>query len=134
MAIVGIGTDVVSVSRFRALIAHGGERFLRRWFGTTEMLPHQAHLDPAPRAAAAFAAKEATLKAMRVRGEGPLRWREIEVTADAAGQLRVRVIGTMADLADYAGIARFHLSVSLQTHHAIAMVIAEATTGPDDLR
>src|SRR4051794_23714912 len=79
MAILGLGMDVCSVERIRALVGGPrGERFLARVFTPAERTLCSARADFASAYAARFAAKEALVKAL---GAPPgIRWQDMEVT------------------------------------------------------
>lgn len=127
MVVVGIGTDVVALARFERLLARGGRRFLDRWFTLTEVTDCLRTDRPAHLAAVRFAAKEATVKSLRLPPGGPQRWREIEVSSDPEGRLQVQVRGSIEDSARSAGITSFHLSTSRDTRYAMAVVLATAS-------
>jgi holo-[acyl-carrier protein] synthase len=82
------------------------------------------------RLAARFAAKEATLKVLRV-GDHPIPWREIEVRRDASGWVDLSLTGQAATLAKTAGIARFSVSLTHECGCAAAVVIAEIDEAAD---
>lgn len=124
MVIVGVGTDLVAVTRFGRLIEHGGRRFLDRWFRPEEVDFCLARSEPARHAAARFAAKEAALKSLRTPGVGPLRWRDIEVSRDLDGLPGLCLHGSMRGLAHSTGVTVFHLSISHDANYATATVVA----------
>ena len=74
--------------------------------------------------AACFAAKEATMKALR--GTGPaLTWRSISVGRDAEGRPTLRLSGGAADIARQARVKRLGLSITYRKRVAAAIVLAE---------
>src|SRR5690606_25683281 len=62
--IVGIGTDLVLLSRIEAVLERQGERFARRILTPAELQRFLAHSQPARYLAKRYAAKEAILKAL----------------------------------------------------------------------
>jgi len=116
MAVVGIGVDVVDLSRF--------EESLRRTPGLRDRLftPEERGL-PVPSLAARFAAKEALAKALGAPAE--LSWQDVQVAADESGRPALVVRGTVAAAAERAGVRRWHLSLSHDSGAAVAMVVAE---------
>ena len=115
--IVGIGVDLVDISRF--------EESLRRTPALAARLFAESERAAPPRSlAATFAAKEAVAKAL---GAPPgLNWTDVEVIRDAAGCPRLEIRGTVADAASERGIRRWHVSLSHDAGMSIAMVVAEA--------
>ncbi len=67
----GVGTDIVSVERFRRAGARWGDRFFTRVFTDAELAYCRARKDPYPHLAARFAAKEAVIKALSALWESP---------------------------------------------------------------
>jgi holo-[acyl-carrier protein] synthase len=114
--IIGIGVDLVDISRF--------ERTLGRTPALAGRLFAESELDGPPRSlAASFAAKEAVAKAL---GAPPgLSWTDVEVIRDSAGFPRLEIKGTVADAASQRGIRRWHVSLSHDAGMSIAMVVAE---------
>ena len=115
--IVGIGVDIVDISRFEAALSR------------TPALAHRLFAEsergaPVPSLAARFAAKEAVAKAM---GAPPgLRWADVEVSHDPAGRPLLEVRGTVAQVAGQQGVRRWHLSLSHDGGASVAMVVAES--------
>src|SRR5512138_365511 len=81
-----IGIDIVDVSRIRQLVERHGERFLRRVYGSRELLSLQARHDRFQFLAGRFAAKEAAIKALGKYLITRPPYQEIEITNDNAGQ------------------------------------------------
>ena len=104
----------------RAMTTYG-ERYLKRIYTDEE----RSHARDRPLALAArFAAKEATLKALR-RGDEPVDWRSIAVSHDAAGRPSLRLSRAAGDLARRCGVRRLELSFGYQRRLAVAIVLAE---------
>lgn len=118
---VSVGIDLVRADDVQDALRHHGDRYLDRVY--TERERREAGADPL-RLAARFAAKEATIKALRSDGE-PLPWRDIAVHRDAAGRPGLHLTGAAQRLAARDGVQS--LSVSLTHEHdlAAAVVVAE---------
>ena len=116
--IVGIGIDIVDISRLATALA--------RTPGLAERLFADGERGlPAASLAARFAAKEAVAKALGCpRG---LRWTDAEVIRENSGRPLLRTRGTVAEAARHLGIDRWHLSLSHDAGAAVAMVMAEGT-------
>ena len=84
MEIVGLGTDLVEVSRFRLAMERRGERLNERLFSDDERAYAARQKDPAKSLAARFGAKEAVMKAMGV-GLWKFKLRDVEVARAKSG-------------------------------------------------
>jgi holo-[acyl-carrier protein] synthase len=119
--IVGIGVDVVDLTRFEASVART-PGVLTRLFAESEQL-----LDGVPRAlpsmAARFAAKEALIKALG--DSAGVRWHDMAVVSDELRNPTFEVYNALADIVAGRGITNIHLSMSHDAGLAIAYVIAE---------
>ncbi len=123
--IVGIGIDLVEISRIEAAIARFGERFLRRVFTPTEIAYCQRAAYPAERFAARFAAKEAALKALGTGKRGGIRWHDVEIVASPSGQPRIEFHARARERLHALGGCRAYVSLSHGRDLAIAQVILE---------
>jgi holo-[acyl-carrier protein] synthase len=114
--IIGVGVDIVDVSRFG--------RSLARTPGLVERLFTEGERGlPLHSLAARFAAKEAIAKALRA--PGGMSWHDAEILRGPAGEPTVVVRGTVATVAEAAGVTTWHLSLSHDGDLALAYVVAE---------
>ena len=121
-SIVGVGVDLVQISRVRRAITRWADRFLRRILSPTESAYCHARHDIAPHAAARFAAKEAGLKALGLGWRGA-RWTDLEVVNAPSGQPHLRLSGRAAQrLADLGGRNVF-ISLTHDGDYAAAHVV-----------
>ena len=125
--IVGVGTDLVDLDRFRVVLARRPE-LIDRLFTPTEIAYARLRSDPTERFAVRFATKEAVLKAMGV-GLGAVDWHDIEVVRDDDGRPTVAVRGRAAILASSLGIADWRLTLSHSDVVATATVVAMGAVG-----
>lgn len=75
--------------------------------------------------AARFAAKEATLKALRTGWRGGIAWQDVEIAAHASGAPYLILRGRVLELFNESGATAAHLSMSHTSQHAIAEVVLE---------
>jgi holo-[acyl-carrier protein] synthase len=85
-AVVGTGIDLVGIERFQRVLDRHGDRFLERVFTPDERDECTKRADPGRHLAARFAAKEAVFKALGTGWGRGVRWRDVQVTADAYGR------------------------------------------------
>jgi holo-[acyl-carrier protein] synthase len=124
--VVGLGTDLVEVERFRLAMQRRGEPFLERLFSDAEREYAGRQHDPAKSFGARFGAKEAVMKAMGV-GLWKFKLRDIEVVRAKSGAPSVALHGRAAEMAGERGVVAWHLSL---THtDSIAMAVAIALRG-----
>jgi holo-[acyl-carrier protein] synthase len=122
MGIVGIGVDAVDVARMRGVLERTPT--FRERFTDGERADAEQRNDPSERYAARFAAKEAVMKALGV-GLGAFGFHDVETVLAESGAPSLVLRGPAKDLADAAGVTRWHLSLTHTATTAVAMVIAE---------
>ncbi|MBI4444158.1 MAG: holo-ACP synthase [Acidobacteria bacterium] len=123
--IVGIGVDLIEVSRLRRAIERHGERFLQRVFTPAEIAYCQSKKNPYERFAARFAAKEAAMKALGTGWRHGVQWREIEVYNCPGGKPALRLKGQAEEIYRSWGGIQILLSITHTSEHALAEVILE---------
>lgn len=123
--VVGTGFDVTSVARVARLVRdHAAE--LDRVFTRQEL----AYCTSGParrrdaRYAAAFAGKEAVLKALGIGWRSDIDWSEID-TGRGDGTGAVTLTGGAARAAERQRVTRVILSVAFTSHTALAAALAE---------
>ena len=121
--VIGIGTDVVDIERFRRALERT-PRMVERVFTEGERAYGLRQRDPAQRLAARFAAKEATMKALGV-GLGAFGFHDVEVVRARTGEPSLRITGAAAELAARRGVQRWRVSLTHSDLVAFAVVIAE---------
>jgi holo-[acyl-carrier protein] synthase len=127
MSAVGVGVDLVEVSRARAMLSEKGAHVYDRLMTVAEAEYCRSRPDPAEHVAVRLAAKEAVYKALQgsdsARGIG---WRDIEVTRAPDGRPDVALTGLAAARAREIGVTRVLLSLS-HTHEAAVAVAVLST-------
>ncbi len=119
---IGIGTDLVEIERFRtALVRTPGLR--ERIFTAAEREYADARGDPTERYAVRFAAKEAVMKALGV-GLGEIEMRDIEVARADSGAPSIVLHGSAAALAHERGVTRWLLTMTHTDRMAQAIAVA----------
>lgn len=114
--IIGVGCDIVKISRIEKLIKESGERFLNKIFTALE-------IELAPRNnqynyfAKRFAAKEAVVKALGT-GFGEIAFHDIEITNNDLGK-------PIVNFNSLKGSYNIHLSLSDEEEYAVAYVVIE---------
>ena len=130
MAIIGIGLDLIELSRVERGLTRFGGHFLDRIMADGERRAVPG--DPAaPTArtvahvAARFAAKEAAVKALGTgfaEGVGP---RDVAVRSLPSGKPELVLSGRARERAEALGVASLHLTITHTRDNAAAVVILE---------
>jgi len=122
--IIGMGIDLVDVSRIESIIFRWHERFLKRVFTDTEIKYCNNKKNPAQRFATRFAAKEAFIKALYPKQQEGVRFQDIEIDQEA-GRPIINLYGKVKDAAKQSGVNKIHVMLSHDGDYGIANVILE---------
>lgn len=120
--IVGIGNDIVQVSRIAQSVERYGKQFLDKVFTPDEQAYCETRHNRAQHYAVRFAAKEAFSKAIGTGWTEEFGWRDISVVRNGDGKPSIALQGA---LAKKWGTHRVHLSLSHTTDTALATVVIE---------
>ena len=123
MAVIGIGIDLVDIERFRRSLERT-PTMRTRLFTAIELSYVAPMADPVPSLAARFAAREAVMKSLGL-GLGAFGFHEVWVERAESGAPSLAVVGRALELADAAGVSRWHLSLTHSDTVAGAYVVAE---------
>jgi holo-[acyl-carrier protein] synthase len=123
--ILGIGADLVEISRIEHMLEKYGTRFEERIFTERERKYCRQCARPAMNYAARFAAKEAFLKALGTGMSQGLNWREVEVVRNSAGCPSIQLSGKAQAFAETRRMNRIHLTLSHSKDQAISVVAIE---------
>jgi len=121
-SVIGLGTDLVDLDRFRVVLARTPS-LIERLFTPAEQAYAAERGDPTERLGGRFAAKEAALKAMGV-GLGAARFRDIEVVRADSGAPSLALHGSARSRAEALGATRWLVTISHTDHIAQAVVLA----------
>lgn len=131
--IIGLGEDLVEISRIRKLISEKGDRFLGKCFTQKEIELASRHKDDTRRVAyyaKRFAAKEACLKALGTGMREGLGWHDMQVGNDDLGRPVLTLSGggcdRLNDLVPEGMKPHIHITLSDEAGLAKATVILEA--------
>jgi holo-[acyl-carrier protein] synthase len=128
--ILGIGSDLVDISRIEGVIARHGERFIARVFTEAERLRAERKANASATYAKRFAAKEACSKALGTGLRAGVFWRDMGVVNLPGGRPTMRLTGgALARLAAItpAGFeARIDLTITDEGPLAQAFVVISA--------
>ena len=128
--ILGIGSDLVDITRIERSIDRFGDRFLTRIFTNGERARADKKAHRAAVYARRFAAKEAVWKALGEGDRRGIQWRELEVVNDASGKpffkLNGRAAAQLRQITPEGLVARVDLSLTDEPPMAQAFVVISA--------
>jgi holo-[acyl-carrier protein] synthase len=123
--VLGIGSDLVEISRIAASIERFGDRFLARVFTPAEIAFCRRKRNAAESFAARFAAKEAGAKALGTGISHGIAWPEIEVKRQPGEKPTLHWSGRAAARAALLGVRHTEISLTHSRDLAMAVVIVE---------
>ncbi|MFA6038231.1 MAG: holo-ACP synthase [Legionellales bacterium] len=124
--IIGIGTDLVKISRIENSLNRFGESFAKRILTTDEFQIFLQHKNQATYLASRFAVKEAFVKALGTGFTQGLRFSHIGVANNKEGKPEL-VFSDKADLlVKEKKIRSSHLSITHEKDYALAFVVLES--------
>lgn len=121
--IIGIGTDLVLLSRIEAVMERQGERFAQRILTPAELQRFRSHAQPARYLAKRYAAKEAILKALGTGLAKGMSWQHMQIDNDAQGAPFVTLSGVALQRLQQGGGGRMLLSLSDEREQALAFAL-----------
>ena len=125
MAILGMGTDIVQISRILTAMDMQ-QRFAKRILTDTELELFNQLKQPERYLAKRWAAKEAAAKAFGLGIGRGLSFHHFEVSNDEMGAPIMQLSGYAQELADKKGINKLWLSISDEQDFATATLILES--------
>jgi holo-[acyl-carrier protein] synthase len=120
MSIIGIGVDLVHITRIRQMTERWQTRFLHRLYTEEERRLSSRRVSPYAFLAGRFAAKEAILKALGTGWSVGVGWLNIEVLNDETGRPCATVNGRAETLLREAGVTGILVSLSHDGEYAVA--------------
>jgi holo-[acyl-carrier protein] synthase len=93
--VMGIGIDIIEISRIKESIEKYGDKFLKKIYTENEIKYCLTKTNKFQHLAARFAAKEAVYKALTTGWEKGLSWQNIEVFNEPSGMPFVKLNGKL---------------------------------------
>lgn len=122
--IVGLGTDIVEISRIGQMIERHGDTFLKRVFTESENEYCGTKKNKEQHYAGRWAAKEAVMKTLGTGFVKGIGWKEIEVVNLKSGKPTIVISGGVEQYAGELGIEEILISISHSREFATATAIA----------
>lgn len=123
--VLGIGIDIIEVSRIQASYEKFGERFINRILLPAEIDYCLSHRMPGPFLSARFAAKEAISKAFGTGIGAQLSWHDMEIRRKESGEPFVVLHEKGQTLLTARGARTMLISLSHTQAHATAIALLQ---------
>ena len=117
------GVDIVKVARLEKVAERHGSRFLNRVFTREERAYCEGKRYKYEHYAARFAAKEAMMKAMEIRRQNRLHFRDIEVRRRPTGKPEIYLSVKSHTLFGLPAGVRVELSMAHEREYAVSFVV-----------
>ena len=122
MPIICTGIDIIEIDRIQNVLSRYGNRFLNKIFTPDEI---QYCRGRSPNLAGRFAAKEATMKALKPGTRG-VSWKDIEVIRASNGAPSIKLYNRALARSESLGVSSLSISFSHSRDYAVASVIASS--------
>jgi len=126
MAIIGIGTDIVKISRIKRIFKKYPKGFAERILHKNELKILKHHKSPNTFLAKRFSAKEAVAKALGTGIAQGVGFQDIEISNNDLGQPILTLHGSTLEVAKGKGVCNNFISLSDERDYAIAYVVLES--------
>tara|TARA_B110000285_G_scaffold205929_1_gene244065 strand:- start:113 stop:508 length:396 start_codon:yes stop_codon:yes gene_type:complete len=120
--IVGIGTDIIKISRIKEVYDRHEDRFAEKILCPAELNIFQEKQKSISYLAKRFAAKEAASKALGT-GIGLISWQDIEIKNNSSGAPILLLSGAAKARMKFLGATQSFVSLSDEVSHAVAFVV-----------
>lgn len=122
MTVISNGIDIIEIKRIQKVVHQYGERFLQKIFTPGEIEYCRGR---SPNLAGRFAAKEATMKALKTGTRG-VSWKDIEVVRSQGGAPSIKLYNRALERSKSIGVSNLALSFSHSRDYAVASVVASS--------
>ena len=122
MPIICTGIDIIEIDRIQNVLSRYGNRFLNKILTPDEI---QYCRGRSPNLAGRFAAKEATMKALKTGARG-VSWKDIEVIRASNGAPSIKLYNRALARSESLGVSSLSISFSHSRDYAVASVIASS--------
>ncbi|MFP4352978.1 MAG: holo-ACP synthase [Puniceicoccaceae bacterium] len=124
--VLGVGVDIIEVSRIVRALERQGGRFRNRVFTEEELAYCDGMRFPGPHFAARFAAKEAVSKAFGTGIGAHMGWKSAEVVRDSLGKPSIRLDAAGRALLRSKSAGNVLISLAHTRDHATAVALLTA--------
>ena len=120
---LGVGTDILSINRIKAILEHDSGSFVGRTFTVREQKAADQRNDSVLFYATRFAGKEAIFKCLDLDPES-IDLKEIEILNSPSGRPEVFFKGNLRKVLQQKGIKKVDLSLSYENDYVLAFAMS----------
>jgi holo-[acyl-carrier protein] synthase len=125
MTIIGIGIDIITISRIKKIINESGAKLAKRILSKKEFKEYLVKKNKINFLAKRFSAKEAASKALGTGMRNKITFNNFEVYNDHYGRSKLLLLNRAKILAKRMGIKYIHINLTDEKKYACAIVIFE---------
>jgi holo-[acyl-carrier protein] synthase len=126
MSVVGIGTDIIEISRIDNMVINVRDRLALRVLTPIEYEKYQTLSNPVHYLAKRWAGKEAASKALGTGIANGISFQHFEIKTLTSGQPQLVLTSRAEELALALGAKSWHISLSDEALYATAFVVLSA--------
>lgn len=126
MSVVGIGTDIVEVSRIREMNEMAKARLAKRVLTPRELTHYQSINQADQYLAKRWAAKEAAAKALGSGIADGVSFQHFDIISLPSGQPQLQLSARALEVASSLGANSWHISIADERKYATAFVVLSA--------
>jgi len=123
MSVVGIGTDIIDISRLNKMNERARERLAQRVLTDTELKKYQQLKKSIPFLAKRWAGKEAAAKALGRGIADGISFQHFKIESLPSGQPVLVLTKRAFEIAQQLGANSWHISLSDEVNYATAVVV-----------
>ncbi|HXK00380.1 MAG TPA: holo-ACP synthase [Buchnera sp. (in: enterobacteria)] len=126
MTIIGIGIDIITISRIKKIIHESGSKLAKRILSKKEFNEYLIKKNKINFLAKRFSAKEAASKAFGTGMRNKVTFNSFEIYNDHYGNVKLLLLNQAKILAKNMGIKYIHINLTDEKKYACAIVIFES--------
>lgn len=126
MTIIGLGIDIIKISRIKKLIDVYNDKLSKKILSKNEIIQYNIIKEKERFLAKRFAAKEASVKAFGIGIRNGITFKQFEIYNNKLGKPHIRYFDkVVVILAKKLGVKKIHLTITDEKDYACALVIIE---------
>ncbi|CAL4320546.1 holo-ACP synthase [Buchnera aphidicola] len=126
MSIIGVGIDIIKISRLKNIVKKFGKKFIKRILSKKEFQEFSNNPKDISFLAKRFAAKEAASKSLGIGIQNNIQLNHFEVYHDHLGKPKINFLKQAKIFLKKLNIKSIHISITDEKKYACAVIIIES--------